>query len=111
MSDKKPIDETNIPQAGDWVFFYPLADRGAKPIPAMVLQDSDQQRAADLELHYVGNIGYAFASKHMDGKATEFDRERNGGWAWNRTVSPIPKPTQATPATATAKPELATAKK
>jgi len=107
MSKKELTDETNIPQAGDWVFFYPLADRGAKPVPAMVLQDSDSQRAVDLELHYVGNIGYAFASKHMDGKATEFDRERNGGWAWNRTVSPLPKTAPAVPA----KPELATTKK
>lgn len=83
-------DETFCPRAGDWVFFYPLGDFGASPVPAMCTQDGDIQRAMSLEVHYVGNIIHVNASKHMHDHASPRDRERNGGWSWNRGISPAP---------------------
>jgi len=89
---EEPKDESFAARSGEWVFFYPQGDFGASPIPAMVTMDSDIQRALSLEVHYVGNIVHMNASKHMHDRATPIDRERNGGWSWNRGIKPLPKP-------------------
>lgn len=90
MSDETRIEESRIPLSGDWVFHYPLGDPGSKPVPAMVLVDADRQRALTLELHLPGSISYVYASKHLGDNAHQRDRERSGGWAWNRTFTPKP---------------------
>lgn len=87
-------DETFTPRAGDWVFWYMNGDKGASPIPAMVTKDGDIQRALALEIHNMGYVSYVNASKHMHDNATVIDRERNGGWTWNRGVRPQPAPTE-----------------
>lgn len=86
-------DESFTARAGDWVFWYINGDKGASPVPAMVTKDGDIQRALSLEVHNHGYVSYVNAAKHMHDNATEIDRERNGGWTWNRGVRP-PAPTE-----------------
>lgn len=96
---EKPISENFIPQVGDWVFFYPMGDASAKPHPAIVTLENGVQRTLSLTIFYSGgNIGHTQATKHMgQEKVTLKDRERNGGWAWNRTfkAKPVVKPEPA----------------
>ena len=85
------IDETLTPRAGDRVFWYPQGDFGGSPVPAIVTRDGDMQRAMSLTVFHEGYMSFVMASKHMHSTATVTDRERNGGWAWNRGIKPLKK--------------------
>lgn len=87
----KENPELRIPKRGDWVWWYLEGDFGATPIPAMVTNDPDMQRACSLTIFEDGRFDFVKAAKHMHHKATPTDRNRNGGWSWARGVQPAEK--------------------
>ena len=84
MHDGPAKNESAIPLAGHWVFWFQGGEVRNRPCPALVTLDSGQQRVLTLTVFTVNGLVIKDSVKHVSAEENVRNRELYGGWAWNR---------------------------